>query len=90
MQEILPPVFLGESNDYFINLLEKENEFEKLEKLFSFFERMETEGDDYVSELLSVTILKRIGDDKKILNKTYKYMGKETRKDSNEIEKFLE
>jgi hypothetical protein len=35
-----------------------------------------------------VTILERIGDDKRILNTAYKYMRKETRKVSDEIEKF--
>lgn len=85
--ELLPHVFFGECNEYFIQLLEKEKT-DKLEKLFNFFERMATKGDDYVKELLIVTILERLGDDKKILNTTYKYMGKETRKVSDEIEKF--
>jgi hypothetical protein len=38
--------------------------------------------------LLTVTILERIGDDKEMLKKAHKYMGKETRKASDEIEKF--
>jgi hypothetical protein len=84
--ELLPHVFFGECNDYFIKFLETEVTKE-LEKLFDFFERM-AKGDEYVQELLSVTILERLGDNKEILNTAYKYMGKETRKASNEIEKF--
>ena len=49
---------------------------------------MATQGDDDVKELLSVTILARFGDSKKLLQTAYKYMGAETRKASDEIEKF--
>ncbi|TFB12912.1 hypothetical protein E3U55_16915 [Filobacillus milosensis] len=84
--ELLPHVFFGECNDYFIKYLETEKTKE-LEKLFDFFERMAT-GDEYVKELLTVTILERLGDNEEILNTAYKYMGKETRKASDEIEKF--
>lgn len=85
--EFLPHIFFGECNDYIIESLQKE-EREKLVKLFDFFEKMAVAGDEYVRELLSVTILERIGDDKDILSIAHKYMGKETRKDSDEIEKF--
>lgn len=83
----MPHVFFGDCNDFFIKFLEKE-ETEKLKNLFEFFERMATKGDDYVKELLSVTILERLGEDKKNLNTAYRYMGKETRKASDEMEKF--
>ncbi|MFC4322005.1 DUF7674 family protein [Litchfieldia salsa] len=66
----------------------EEEDPKKLKRLFAFFESMVTNGDEYVAELLSVTILARIGDDKKVLTTAYKYMGKETRKSSDEIEKF--
>lgn len=85
--ELLLHVFFGECNEYFIKFLQSE-EAEILENLFDFFEKMATKGDDYVKELLSVTILERLGDDKKVHNTAYKYMGKETRKASTEIEKF--
>jgi hypothetical protein len=85
--EILPHAFFRECNDYFIKLLKTEKTKE-LEKLFDFFERM-AKGDEYVKELLTVTILERLGDNKEILNKAYKYMDKETRKAFNEIEKSL-
>jgi hypothetical protein len=87
--EVLPHVFFGECNDFIMNYLTEDEEKDILEDLFSFYERMATEGDDYVRELLAVTILERIGDDNKILNTAYGYMGQETRKLSDEIEKFL-
>ncbi|WP_335871882.1 DUF7674 family protein [Bacillus sp. 2205SS5-2] len=88
--EILPHVFFGECNDYFIDFLVKEENSRDLVKLFEFFESMAIKGDEFVKELLSVTILERLGDNKEVLNKAYKYMGKETRKASDEIEKQLE
>ncbi|MEI5909558.1 hypothetical protein WAK64_21275 [Bacillus spongiae] len=86
-EEILPHVFFGECNEYFKEFLKKDDK-EELKKLFDFFERMAIEGDDYTKEILSVTILARLGDDKDILNISYKYMREETRNFSNEIEKF--
>ncbi|WP_441422440.1 DUF7674 family protein [Anaerobacillus sp. MEB173] len=77
---------MGDCNEYIIEYLEKD-ETDKLEKFFNFFEKMAIEGDDYTKELLTVTILERLGDDKEILITAYKYMGKETRKASDEVEK---
>lgn len=84
--EVLNHVFFGECNDYFVELIGKKKE--QIKELFDFFERMATEGDDEVKDLLSVTILARLGDSKKLLQTAYKYMGAETRKASDEIEKF--
>ncbi|MFF2754456.1 hypothetical protein ACFVR1_12015 [Psychrobacillus sp. NPDC058041] len=86
--EILNHVFFGECNDYFIELIGKEKDIPKIMELFNFLEQMATSGDDDVTELLSVTILARLGDSKKLLKTAYKYMDSETRKASNEIERF--
>ncbi|RJS59185.1 hypothetical protein [Bacillus sp. PK3_68] len=86
--EVLNHVFFGECNDYFIELIGKEKDIAKIKDLFNFFERMATQGDNDVKDLLSVTILARLGDSKKLLQTAYKYMGAETRKASDEIEKF--
>ncbi|NYE08425.1 hypothetical protein F4694_005269 [Bacillus niacini] len=86
--EVLNHVFFGECNDYFVELIGKEKDLHKIKELFDFLERMATQGDDDVKELLSVTILARFGDSKKLLQTAYKYMGAETRKASDEIEKF--
>ncbi|TYS68134.1 hypothetical protein FZC76_10325 [Sutcliffiella horikoshii] len=87
--EILNHVFFGDCNDYFVELIGKEKDIVKIQELFNFLELMATQGDDDVKELLSVTILARLGDSKKLLQTAYKYMGDETRKASDEIEKFF-
>lgn len=87
--EILKHVFFGECNDYFVELIGKEKDIVKIQELFNFLELMATQGDDDVKELLSVTILARLGDCNKLLQTAYKYMGAETRKASDEIEKFF-
>ena len=84
--EILNHVLFGECNDYFIELIGKDKDVHKIQKLFVFLELMATSGDNDVKELLSVTILARLGDSKKLLKTAYKYMGTETRKASIEIE----
>lgn len=86
--EVLNHVFFGECNEYFIDLISKEKDINKIKSLFKFFERMATRGDDEVKELLSVTILARLGDSKSLLQIAYKYMGAETTKALDEVEKF--
>jgi hypothetical protein len=86
--EILNHVFFGECNNYFIKLLEDEKDLPRIKELFNFLELMAIQGDNEVKNLLSVTILARMGDSKEILDTAYKYMGPETRKSSNEIEEY--
>ncbi|TWD87904.1 hypothetical protein FB550_13314 [Neobacillus bataviensis] len=86
--EVLNHVFFGQCNEYFVELIGKEKDIRKIKALFDFLERMATQGDDDVKELLSVTILARLGDSKKLLQTSYKYMGTEIRKVSDEIEIF--
>jgi hypothetical protein len=86
-QELLPHIFFGDFNEHLIELLQEEKDDTNLSSIFAFFERMATNGDIYVQEVLSVTILERIGDNPKILKVAHKYMGPNTRKASNEIEK---
>nr|WP_106779132.1 hypothetical protein [Lysinibacillus timonensis] len=86
--EVLNHVFFGECNEYFIDLISKEKDINKIKSLFEFFERMAIKGDNDVKELLSVTILARLGDSKKLLQIAYKYMGAETMKASDQVEKF--
>ncbi|MBD7944817.1 hypothetical protein H9650_11890 [Psychrobacillus sp. Sa2BUA9] len=86
--EILNHVFFGECSNYFNELIGKEKDIPKIKELFDYLELMATSGDDEVKELLSVTILAQLGDSKKLLKKAYKYMGSETRKASNEIERY--
>lgn len=86
-KKVLNHVFFGDLNDYLIRLLRKDIETELLVRLFEFYERMELKGDTLVKEVLSCTILERLGDEKEILEIAYKYMGKETKKASDNIER---
>jgi len=87
--ELLNHVFFGECNDYFMILIEKEKETDEIQRLFYFFEKMATKGDKDVKDLLAVTILARLADSNKCLQIAHKYMGPETRKASDEMERFL-
>nr|WP_127534452.1 hypothetical protein [Paenibacillus kobensis] len=73
-------MFFGDINDYLIELLRKDIETELLRRLFDFYERMDLTGDALVKEVLSCTILERLGDEKEVLQIAYRYKGKETRK----------
>ncbi|MGD6942582.1 DUF7674 family protein [Cytobacillus gottheilii] len=83
---LLPHVYFGECNEFFINYINEDNP-QELQRLFTVFEIMATQGNDEVVNTLSVTILERLGDDRKVLNTARKYMGKVTRKLSDETEK---
>jgi len=85
-EELLPHVFFGECTGIFIDYINEDNS-QVLQKLFRVFEIMATQGNDDVVNILCVTILERLGDDRKVLNTSRKYMGKETRKLSDETEK---
>jgi len=85
-EELLPHVYFGECNEFFINYI-NEDKPQVLQRLFSVFEIMATQGNDDVVNILCVTILERLGDDRKVLNTARKYMGKETRELSDETEK---
>lgn len=85
-EELLPHVYFGECNEFFISYINEDNP-QMLQRLFGVFEIMATEGNDQVKNILCVTILERLGDDRNVLNIARKYMGKETRKLSDETEK---
>lgn len=85
-EELLPHVYFGECNEFFINCI-NEDKLEVLQRIFNLFEIMATQGNDDVVNILSVTILERLGDDRKVIDTARKYMGKETRKLSDETEK---
>ncbi|GGI11615.1 DUF7674 family protein [Gottfriedia solisilvae] len=87
--EILNHVFFGECNEHFIKLINEDQDNFLLQELFDFFELMAIDGDIDIKDLLSVTILARLGDSKKILNIAYKYMRFHTKQASNEYEKAL-
>jgi hypothetical protein len=85
-EELLPHVFFCDCNELFIDYILEGNP-KVLERLFNLFEIMATQGNDDVVNILCVTILERLGDDRNVLNISRKYMGKETRVLSDETEK---
>lgn len=76
-------------NPFVRSLLSKQGEEELLVKIFDFFERMAACEDIMVQEVLGCTVLEFIGDDKTLLEKAKKYMGKRTLQMSYEIERGL-
>jgi hypothetical protein len=88
--ELLAHVFFGDT--ICVKLMEllkggTENE-EEIKKIFMLLEKMAVEGDIDIKEVLQVSILEVLGDDKKLLEKSFKYMGEKTKIASDEIERF--
>ncbi|AEH46533.1 DUF7674 family protein [Parageobacillus thermoglucosidasius] len=86
--ELLPHVFFGETLNEDLPALINSGKEEKLRSIFDFIEFMLKKGDTDVQEVITLTILARLGDEPEILKKALKYMGTETRKASKEIETF--
>jgi hypothetical protein len=89
-EEVPHDVFFG----YILNpFLEKELVSGKnksfLQRIFSFLEVIALSQDERVRWVLSTTILEKLGDDKKILQKARSLMGSNTLRMSHEVEKYL-
>lgn len=89
-EELLLHVFIGATlNEKMIVLLNDEIKYKSdLKKMFQLLEDMASKGNSDIKELLSLTILERLGDDKILLKKSYKYMGEKTKEASCSIESF--
>ncbi|KYD13451.1 hypothetical protein B4168_3253 [Anoxybacillus flavithermus] len=81
-------MFFGETLNEDLPALINSGKEEKLRSIFDFIEFMLKKGDTDVQEVITLTILARLGDEPEILKKALKYMGTETRKASKEIETF--
>ena len=87
--EVLPHVFFGETLNEDLPKLIEENKKVNLNAIFTFLERMATDGDQEVKNLLMVTILERLGDEPTLLrHAVFKYMGEKTKQSSIIIERF--
>ena len=60
----------------------------KLRQIFDLIEKALIEGDDYLQEVIIITVIAGIGDDKKALNNTRRYMGEKTIMKSYEVEEY--
>jgi len=75
-------------NGFVVNLLKASGQEELKRRVFTFYKMMATSIDKDVRNVLQVTLLEYLGDDKEILSKAYQYMGKNTKILSDEIERY--
>lgn len=71
---IIEDIFMPE----IITVLEEDNEIEKLQQIFSYFESVSREADEELRNIFSITILEMLGNKKDILDVAKKYMNLET------------
>lgn len=77
-------------NPFVTNLLRRSaNNDALIKRIFTFYEDMAISNDEYVRNVLQVTLLEYLGDDKQILETALRYMGTNTKKLSDDIERHL-
>jgi len=82
--------FLGDIlNSYVTELLRKNNNKQQIEKVFEFYEEMANSNDWYVKNLLQVTLLEYLWDEKIIFERAVEYMLPETKKINALIVEYL-
>ena len=85
--ELLGHVFFGDIIDiHLVELLETETDISRIKKIFHFVNDMYTNGDEYMQNVIVVTILEYLGDDPIILKKAFKYLSNELKNASYNIE----
>lgn len=62
-----------------LELLNKDTDSQLLENIFTYFEEIVSSDDLHLINVLSITVLEILGNDKKILETAKKYMGKKTK-----------
>jgi len=88
--EPLVHIFAGDIfNPYLIEQLSVGQNEDLLNRIFEFLELMAISEDTFVKEVLTDTILERLGDDKQILEKARAFMRSNTLRMSHEVERFL-
>jgi len=75
-------------NPFLLGLLESMSNEELLIRVFNLLDTMAIDEDIRVKEVVVVTVLERLGDDKVLLERARLYMKPNTRKLSDEVEKF--
>lgn len=63
-----------------IELLKKDEDKEKLEEIFEYFENVCLYSDEYLNNVFSITVLEILGNEKNVLETAKKYMGPVTTK----------
>lgn len=62
-----------------LELLNVNNDFILLKRIFNYFEDVANCGEEYIINLFTITVLEVLGNDKSILDTAIKYMGPETK-----------
>jgi len=82
--------FFGDSlNSYVTELLRRNNDREQIEKVFRFYERLACSDDEKVKDLLQVTLLEYLWDEKTVYENALCYMLPETYKMNSAIGSYL-
>ena len=63
-----------------IELLKKDEDKEKLQEIFEYFEEICLYSDEYMNNVFSITVLEILGNEKSVLETAKKYMGPVTTK----------
>lgn len=82
---VIEDVFMPE----IIKLLEKNENKELLERLFKYFEEVLNDNEEYLTNILSITILEILGNDITVLKTAQNYMGDKTMKRQIEVDREL-
>ena len=86
----LPHIVFGDVlNPFLLEELSNTNNIKLLNRIFIFLETMALSEDKNIRDVLTDTVLERLGDDKEILKKARVLMGNETLKLSHDVEKHL-
>ncbi|MBT3362768.1 MAG: hypothetical protein HN929_13345 [Chloroflexi bacterium] len=84
-----PHIFYGDFlNPLLIEELSTLNNPEFIDKIFEFLEEMALSDDVEIQNVVIVTVLEQLGDDKNILNRARTFMRGRTTQFSHEIEKL--
>jgi hypothetical protein len=88
-EEPLVHVFFGDVvTPFILDMFSSSEDNVSLNKIFEFLEMMAKSNDSRVREVVTDSVLEKLGDDLKILRTARSYMGNETRKLSHQVEKF--
>ena len=81
--EILGHVFFGDIiNSQLFNLLKHSSNEDRINDLFRFINDFYIQGDETCKNIVVVTILEYLGDDREVLNKAYTYIEEDLIKES--------
>lgn len=87
-QKPTPHNFFGDRVvPFLIEVLNGEKD-EIITKLFAFFDEMASAQDTKIQEVLAFSVLEKLGDDRKLLEKAYPFMSCDVKKMSRETDVF--